>query len=38
MKILVNAPFQVTDQMQEMIDESWKIETYFDRIEKPKFI
>lgn len=33
MKILVNAPFQVTDQMQEVIDEKvGKLKTYFDRI------
>ena len=33
MKILVNAPFQVTDQMQEVIDDKvGKLETYFDRI------
>ena len=33
MKILVNAPFQVTDQMQEAIDDKvGKLITYFDRI------
>ncbi len=33
MKVLVNAPFQINDQLQEVIDEKvGKLRTYFDRI------